>query len=1280
MKQLDQRSMADGLPQPNASYGLDRTHSRRTSEIVIAALLALAVMPQNGLSASFTTGFDPDVGLPGNLYGKAVLDPSGGTADGAALKLTQANGDAGALVLEDLDGGLPIGSFAANFKLRMGNDSSSPPQGDGFSFSFGPEIPDAVFPFPEEGAGTGLIVSFDSFNNAGPAGEAPAVEVKYNNQIIASKKVGFLPTGKSYVDVRIQADRDGTLDVAFGNNLVFSNLLCFPPTAGRFALAANSAVQRFVGDPIDMHWVDDLSITTTLAEHTAIQSSSPRGTTVRPDAVVRIDIVEVSTHVKSDSIQLKLNGNAVNGNLSRAGGVATVTYDPPGLLLPGSTHRVELSYSDDGIPSENTSVAYEFTVAPYVTLPPSYAVPETAINKGAPGFKVWPHQVAKNLGTSVERAELQFAGKLLDPADGTVLENMADLSGADVDGSYPVEGFLDFSSTGDPTGFLTDDVAFPGVNRPFENYALEVITYLELTPGAYTFGIGGVRNYNTTADGSYRESGFRLTAGPNPRQLFAPEVASFDKSRPEGFKEFSFVVEAAGIYPFRLLWFSGVGASSLEWYRVTSEGTRVHLADVASGGVPAYREALITHPSIQYTTVPKPNESQVSANTTIAATLVDGLATVNPASIQLSLNGSIVAATITKDAGSSLTQISFDPPGSLPSGSTNIVRLVYSDTDETTSDNQWTFVVEGTLDDPGLIVIEAESFDEKTTIEANNHTWELTTANAGFSGEGAMEATPNVNLNVNIDISISPRLDYNVEFNLPGLYYVWVRGLADSAPGLGQNDSINVGIDGTLPATSDRIGFFPQGAGYVWSNVTLDGNTRATLLVSTPGRHLVNVWMREDGFIIDKLILSTNPDYQPAGAGPAVKPALVVVEAEHFDRNTPVESNGHAWEVTTATSGYSGDGAMEATPNVNLNVNIDTTVSPRLDYNIEIVKPGTYYVWVRGLADSAPGLGQNDSINVGIDGTLPATSDRIGFFPQGAGYVWSSTTLDGNSRATFQVSQPGVHQLNIWMREDGFIVDKVLLVSDPNYTPAGAGPAEKPALLVVESEQFDNKVDIEANGHSWQPSSATAGFSGEGAMEALPNVNLNVNIDTTISPRLDYNIEFVKTGSYYVWIRGLADSAPGLGQNDSINVGIDGTLPATSDRIGFFPQGAGYVWSGTTLDGNSRAVFQVTDPGVHQLNIWMREDGFLVDKLLVTTDANYTPVGVGPAASARSISSRPRLRIEATANGLQISWTGGGALHSAETVDGPYSEVAGGAASPVQVTPGAARSFYRVVK
>jgi hypothetical protein len=38
----------------------------------------------------------------------------------------------------------------------------------------------------------------------------------------------------------------------------------------------------------------------------------------------------------------------------------------------------------------------------------------------------------------------------------------------------------------------------------------------------------------------------------------------------------------------------------------------------------------------------------------------------------------------------------------------------------------------------------------------------------------------------------------------------------------------------------------------------------------------------------------------------------------------------------------------------------------------------------------------------------------------------------------------GVQALNLWMREDGLYIDKILLTSDMGYVPAGMGPAESP--------------------------------------------------------------------------------------------------------------------------------------------------------------------------------------------------------------------------------------------
>jgi hypothetical protein len=96
-------------------------------------------------------------------------------------------------------------------------------------------------------------------------------------------------------------------------------------------------------------------------------------------------------------------------------------------------------------------------------------------------------------------------------------------------------------------------------------------------------------------------------------------------------------------------------------------------------------------------------------------------------------------------------------------------------------------------------------------------------------------------------------------------------------------------------------------------------------------------------------------------------------------------------------------------------------------------------------------------------------------------------------------------------------------------------------LIVLEAEDAD--ANVSAGGTDWSLSTTQPGFSGTGALCACPNTGRNVNIDTTQAPHLDFNVEFVKTGTHYIWIRGFGDGPPGPSANDSVNVGIDGALP-----------------------------------------------------------------------------------------------------------------------------------------
>lgn len=168
---------------------------------------------------------------------------------------------------------------------------------------------------------------------------------------------------------------------------------------------------------------------------------------------------------------------------------------------------------------------------------------------------------------------------------------------------------------------------------------------------------------------------------------------------------------------------------------------------------------------------------------------------------------------------------------------------------------------------------------------------------------------------------------------------------------------------------------------------------------------------------------------------------LVVIEAEHPQAD--YQKGGNFWEFEASQDGKSGDGYFVAGPDAAKVRDTDYVQNaPELQYKIQIQNPGTYYVWIRGYAPD----GGSDSINVGLDGQAIDTSDRINFWPAGK-WLWTNQTQDKDAagkplKAVITVSSAGIHTLNVWMREDGLIFDKILLTKDPNFVPKDLGPNE----------------------------------------------------------------------------------------------------------------------------------------------------------------------------------------------------------------------------------------------
>ena len=112
-----------------------------------------------------------------------------------------------------------------------------------------------------------------------------------------------------------------------------------------------------------------------------------------------------------------------------------------------------------------------------------------------------------------------------------------------------------------------------------------------------------------------------------------------------------------------------------------------------------------------------------------------------------------------------------------------------------------------------------------------------------------------------------------------------------------------------------------------------------------------------------------------------------------------------------------------------------------------------------------------------------------------------------------------------------------------------------------------------------------------------------------------YFVDFSTTGTYFVWTRACGPS----GKDDSIHMGIDGTENTTANRKRTGKPCSSFEWNRGRMSSAPDATIFVGSAGVHEINLWMREDGSRVDKILLTTDSSFTPVGLGPSESPRQV-------------------------------------------------------------
>ncbi|MBD3239861.1 MAG: T9SS type A sorting domain-containing protein, partial [Chitinivibrionales bacterium] len=177
-------------------------------------------------------------------------------------------------------------------------------------------------------------------------------------------------------------------------------------------------------------------------------------------------------------------------------------------------------------------------------------------------------------------------------------------------------------------------------------------------------------------------------------------------------------------------------------------------------------------------------------------------------------------------------------------------------------------------------------------------------------------------------------------------------------------------------------------------------------------------------------------------------------------------------------------------------------------------------------------------------------------------------------------------------------------------TPAGADPYQPDGQGVYEIEA-ENYYDKTAGTGTY---ASYAWGQREGpihtwVMQVLPNdkqVRGSENPGTA-GPALNYRVNFVSSGTHYIWVRGTGPFSSDHWYNSTVSYGIDGAVSGSKKFN--LEMGTGIYENKVRYDYMQwqRGTIDVTSAGEHTVSFWMKADGFKLDKCIITTDDAYTP-------------------------------------------------------------------------
>ena len=327
---------------------------------------------------------------------------------------------------------------------------------------------------------------------------------------------------------------------------------------------------------------------------------------------------------------------------------------------------------------------------------------------------------------------------------------------------------------------------------------------------------------------------------------------------------------------------------------------------------------------------------------------------------------------------------------------------------------------------------------------------------------------------------------------------------------------------------------------------------------------------------------------------------------ERFDGIT-----GTAISALTSAAGYPASPSVSNTrSSFEAPINIGENYGVRMHGYICPPETGTYYFWIAGddnvqLSISSNNSPSNKSIKAyHTDWTF---SQEWNKYPstQKSGAINLTAGQLYYVEALMKEASGGDNLAVGWRKpSDGNGTSPVSVIPGSALKPYTGGGSttsytqDVSGLVSMEAEGYSSKTAGAGtySGMDWT-SMSDAAASGGSYMIVPDNGNKN-GASNTDSPTLIFDVNFVKTGTHYLWVR---QKSPNSGDN-SISPRLDGSVINEWNM----PDGqTNWVWSKLSVSFNVNAV------GAHEFAVSMREDGTPIDKIILTTNNSYVPSGTG---------------------------------------------------------------------